>query len=137
MADCKPYSFPMAVKPTSSSLNDDLPFSNPSLYRSIVGGFQYLIITRPDLAFAMNFSCQFMHQPLASHFVMVKRLLRYLKGTLGYASDWAGNSLDRRSTTRFYIFLDPNLVSWSAKKQPTVARSSTEAKYRALAQTAT
>ncbi|XP_028064201.1 uncharacterized protein LOC114267360 [Camellia sinensis] len=150
MADCKPYSSPMALKP-SSSPHDHLPCSNPFLYRSIVGGLQYLTITRPDISFAVNFACQFMHQPLVQHFVMVKRLLRYLKGTLGYGlqfspgpltlhafsdSDWAGNSLDRRSTTGFCVFLGPNLVSWSAKKQPTVARSSTEAEYRALAHTA-
>ncbi|XP_028106196.1 uncharacterized protein LOC114305326 [Camellia sinensis] len=126
MADCKPYSSPMAFKPTSSSHNNDLPFSNPSLYRSIVGGLQYLTITRPDLAFAVNFACQYMHQPLVRHFVMVKRLLRYLKGTLGYGlqfslgpltlhafsdSNWAGDSLDKRSTIGFCIFLGPNLVS--------------------------
>ncbi|XP_028098424.1 uncharacterized protein LOC114298117 [Camellia sinensis] len=151
MAECKPYSSPMSFKSTSSSPNDNLACSNPSLYRSIVGGLQYLTITRPDLAFAVNFACQFMHQPLVRHFAMVKRLLRYLKGTLGYGlqfspgpltlhafsdSDWAGNSLDRRSTTGFCVFLGPNLVSWSTKKQPTVARSSTEAEYRALAHTA-
>ncbi|XP_028118901.1 uncharacterized protein LOC114316440 [Camellia sinensis] len=151
MADCKPFSSPMALKPASSSPNDNLPCSNPSLYRSIVGGLQYLTITRPDLAFAVNFACQFMHQPFVQYFVMVKRLLRYLKGTFGYGlqfslgpltlhafsdSDWARNSLDRHSTTGFCVFLGPNLVSWSAKKQPTVARSSTEAEYRALAHTA-
>ncbi|XP_028117081.1 uncharacterized protein LOC114314794 [Camellia sinensis] len=145
MADCKPYSSLMAFKLASSPPNDDLPFSNPSLYRSIVGGLQYLTITRLDLAFAVNFACQYMHQPLVRHFVMVKRLLRYLKDTLGYGlqfspgpltlhaildSDWVGDFLDRRSTTGLCVFLGPNLVTWSAKKQPTVARSSTKAEYR-------
>ena len=82
----------------------------------------------------------------------VKRILRFLKGTLtqglwfkkgsldltAYSdADWAGCTFDRRSTTGFCVFLGPNLVSWNAKKQPTVARSSTEAEYRALAHTAT
>ncbi|CAL5401450.1 unnamed protein product [Camellia sinensis] len=149
MSHCKPYASPMATK--SSSFHDsDLPFAQPALYRSIVGALQYLTITRPDIAFAVNSACQHMHAPLVSHFNAVKRLLRYLKGTLhkglqfqpgplvltAYSdSDWAGNALDRRSTTGFCIFLGPNLVSWSAKKQPTVSRSSTEAEYRALAQT--
>lgn len=50
-------------------------------------------------------------------------------------ADWAGDSTDRRSTTGFYVYLGLNLLSWCAKKQPTVARSSMEAEYRALAHT--
>lgn len=51
-------------------------------------------------------------------------------------ADWAGDPTDRRSTSGFCVFLGSNPITWSAKKQPTVARSSTEAEYRALAQTA-
>lgn len=92
-----------------------------------------------------------MHAPKQSHFVAVKRVLRYIKGTLHQGlhfvpgpltltafsdADWAGDHLDRRSTTGYYLFLRSNLISWCAKKQHTVARSSTEAEYRALAHTA-
>ena len=87
---------------------------------------------------------------MTSHFTSVKRLLRYLKGTVSYGlhftpgplllnaysdSDWAGNVIDRWSTSGDYVYLGPNLISWSAKKQPTVSRSSSKAEYRALAQT--
>lgn len=52
-------------------------------------------------------------------------------------ADWAGDPMDRRSTSGFVVFLGSNPISWCAKKQPTVARSSTEAEYRAMTQTAT
>ncbi|XP_028051179.1 uncharacterized protein LOC114255829 [Camellia sinensis] len=146
MTYCKPASSPLSAKPTVSS--SDVPFTNPAVYRSLVGGLQYLTITRPDLAFAVNQACQYMHNPSQAHFALVKRLLRFVKGSLQCGltfssgafdlhvfSDavWAGSPCDRRSTFDFCIFLGSNLVSWAAKKQPTVARSSTDAEYRAMA----
>ncbi|KAM2004081.1 hypothetical protein ACFX15_027573 [Malus domestica] len=124
---------------------------NPTEYRSIVGGLQYLTWTRLDLAFAVNQLCQFMHSPREQHFQAAKRVLRFLKGsvsqglwfTKGHVDlsaysdvDWAGSTFDRRSTSGYCVFLGPNLISWNAKKQSTVARSSTEAEYRSLAYTA-
>ncbi|KAM2192422.1 hypothetical protein ACFX1Q_028113 [Malus domestica] len=55
---------------------------NPTEYRSIVGGLQYLTWTRPDLAFAVNWLCQFMHSPREQHFQAAKRVLRFLKGSV-------------------------------------------------------
>lgn len=149
MHTSKPLSTPMV--PHNHPIDTSL-FSDPTFYRSIVGGLQYLTFTRPDIAYSVNFVCQHMHQPSNFHFQLVKRILRYVQGTLDHGirllshtitnlyafsySDWGGCPLTRRSTTRFCTFLGPNCVSWSAKKQPTVARSSTEAEYRAMASAA-
>ncbi|KAJ4771019.1 Gag/pol [Rhynchospora pubera] len=148
MLASKPTASPMVVN-TSLSIHDGDPMENPSLYRMIVGALQYATRTRPDIAFAVNKVSQFMHSPSTSHWDAVKRILRYINGTLTHGltlkpstnpilhaysdSDWAGCKDDRRSTSGYAIFLGPNLISWSAKKQTTVSRSSTEAEYRALA----
>ncbi|MCI48290.1 retrovirus-related pol polyprotein from transposon TNT 1-94, partial [Trifolium medium] len=103
-------------------------------------------------AFSVNKVCQFMAQPLESHWKAVKRILRYLKGTLSHGFllapssttvpfslraysdvDWATDQDDRHSTSGSCIYFGPNLVSRRSKKQPLVARSSTEAEYRSMA----
>jgi hypothetical protein len=132
--------------------DDGQPYSNPQQYRSIVGALQYLTFTRPDIAFSVNQACQFMHNPMVSHVVAVKRILRYLKGTLhlglhfhlgplhlqAYSdADWAGDPNDRRSVSGSLVYFGSSPISWASKKQHTVSRSSTEAEYRALAITAT
>jgi histone deacetylase 1/2 len=133
------------------SLIDGTPLGSEdnTQYRSIVGALQYLTLTHPDLAFSVNKICQFLHAPTTEHWTAVKRILRYVKDTLKLGitftkssstllsafsdADWAGDLDDRRSTGGFAIFVGPNLVSWSARKQETVSRSSTEAEYKALA----
>ncbi|XP_043704477.1 uncharacterized mitochondrial protein AtMg00810-like [Telopea speciosissima] len=146
MTDCKPILTPMSTTSTDSG---GALMTDPTKYRSIVGALQYVTLTRPDVSFAVNRVCQFMHSPTEDHWTQVKRILRYLKGTstLGLFlekshnptlqafsdADWAGNSSDRRSTGGFAIFLGPNLLSWTSRKQKTVARSSTESEYKALA----
>ncbi|XP_020686929.2 uncharacterized protein LOC110102791, partial [Dendrobium catenatum] len=125
---------------------------NPELFRQLVGALQYLTITRPDISYVVNLLCQAMHTPLQHHFQGLKHLLRYVKGTTDFCmqlrssslsmrayadSDWAGDPFDRKSTTGYCLFLGDNLISWCVKKQPTVARSSTEVEYRALATAAT
>ncbi|GMP66044.1 hypothetical protein CsSME_00026569 [Camellia sinensis var. sinensis] len=150
LSACKPCSSPISVKP-STPPNASLPFDNPALYRSLVGALQYLTITRPDLSLAVNQACQHMHAPTVGHFAAVKRILRFVQGTLPHGlhytpstfdlhgfsdANWAGDIHDRKSISGYCVFLGNNLVSWSAKKQATVSRSSTEAEYRALAHTA-
>ncbi|XP_042984742.1 uncharacterized mitochondrial protein AtMg00810-like [Carya illinoinensis] len=129
-----------------------LDFDDPSLYRSLVGALQYLTITRSNITHAVSVVSQFMHKPSISHFQAVKRILRYVKGTLRFGlsftlssslellaysdADWAGCPDTRRSISGYVVYFGGNLVSWSSKKQPTVSRSSCESKYRALALTA-
>ncbi|KAI5321215.1 hypothetical protein L3X38_030286 [Prunus dulcis] len=136
-------------KPHSSVLrNEGSLLTDPTQFRSIVGALQYLTFTRPDIAFAVNSVCQFMQAPTDVHVGLVKRILRYLHGTLEYGltfttgstsltgycdADWAGDPNSRRSTTGYVVFLGNNPVSWSSRKQSSVSRSSTEAEYRALA----
>jgi hypothetical protein len=106
-------------------------------------------LTRPDIAYAVQQLCLHMHSPHDVHVAMMKRVLRYVKGTpnigiqlrpssspslTAYSdADWAGCPDTRRSTSGFYIFLGDALVSWSSKRQTTVSRSSAEAEYRAVA----
>lgn len=150
MTECKPVSTPLPLRSIAMT-NDDILLADPLEYRSIVGGLQYLTITRPDLAYATNLLCQKLQHPTIADFHKLKRVLRYVKGTAhlgiflhsnsstalyGYSdADWAGCADTRRSTTGFCTYLGSNLLSWSAKKQPTVSHSSTEAEYRALAST--
>jgi len=148
MFECNPINTPMMSSCKLSRQGSDTSHDN-SLYRSL----QYATITRPEIAYSINKVCQFMSQPLESHWVAVKRILRYLKGTLNYGlklfpapihkplplhvfcdADWAADPDDRRSTSGAAIFFGPNLISWWSRKQPVVARSSTEAEYRSLAQ---
>ena len=136
-----------------SKAGNDL-LQDPTMYKSVVGALQYATITRPEISFAVNEVCQFMSRPLVSHWIAVKKILQYLKGTLHFGlrflqaslhqplslhaycdADWAADPNDRRSTSGAAIFLGPNLISWWSRKQQVVARTSTEAGYRSLAQT--
>ncbi|XP_068309693.1 uncharacterized mitochondrial protein AtMg00810-like [Pyrus communis] len=150
MLDSKPAVTPCL--PYNWLLKDDgQPFNNPSLYKNIVGALQYLVFTRPDIVFSVHQVSQFMQVPMIYHFTAVKRILRYLKGSLTHGiryssgelilkafsdADWARNPNDRWSTTGLVVFLGNNPIAWSSKKQQTVSRSSTEAEYRALSSTA-
>jgi len=147
MLHTKPTITPLDIKLRLDSSSK--PFPTFTTYQKIVGKFIYLTITRPDITFVVSLLSQYMHAPTSQHLDLMKRILRYLKGTIsrgivmtrnrhtniiGYTdSDWTGNALDRRSTTGYCMFVGGNLVSWKNKKQQVVTRSSAEAKYRAMA----
>ncbi|RVX14187.1 Retrovirus-related Pol polyprotein from transposon RE1 [Vitis vinifera] len=150
MMECTPINTPMALKFIITSF-DEQPI-DPTPYRQLVGSLQYLTFTRPDIVHAVNKACQHFQAPTKADLRAVKRILRYLKGTMEHGirffkqsslhltgfcdADWAGCTNTRRSTSGYCIFLGANCISWSSKRQPTVSRSSAEAEYRSLASSA-
>ena len=122
-----------------------------TLYRQLVESLIYLTVTCLDISYAAHLVSQFMAVPKSPHYVVVLRIIRYLKGTIfddlhfsshssltlqAYSdADLAGDPTDRRFTTGYCFFLGDFLISWKSKKQTVVVRSSTKAEYRALAAT--
>nr|GEZ55218.1 putative ribonuclease H-like domain-containing protein [Tanacetum cinerariifolium] len=118
-------------------------------YRSMISSLMYLTSSRPDIMFAVCACARFQVTPKVSHLHAVKRIFRYLKGKthlglwypndspfdlVAYSdSDYAGASLDRKSTTGGCQFLGCKLISWQCKKQTVIATSSTVAEYVAAA----
>ncbi|XP_019149841.1 PREDICTED: uncharacterized protein LOC109146641 [Ipomoea nil] len=76
-------------------------YDDPAQYRSLVGALQYLTITRPDLFFAVNQLCQHMHAPTVSHWEQLKRVLRYVKGTVTF-----GLQIRKSSSKKIHAFSD-------------------------------
>ena len=127
MTDCKPCSTPVD---TQAKLSD--PVADPTAYRSLAGALQYLTFTRPDLTYAVQQICLHMHDPRESHLAALKRLLRYVRGTVDLGlvlhrsssaelmvytdADWADCPDTRRSTSGYAVFLGDNLVFWSSKR---------------------
>ncbi|GJT04193.1 uncharacterized mitochondrial protein-like protein [Tanacetum coccineum] len=138
---------PIDAKAKYTPTDGDL-LPDPSLYRIIVGRLVYLIVTRPDISYAIHIVSQFVYAPTMVHWVAVLHILKYLRGTQfqtllipstsaldmrAYCdSNWAGDVVSRKSTTEFCIFLGDSLISWKSKKQDVLSKSSTEAEYRAM-----
>jgi len=147
MAECKPCSTPVDTNPKLSV--DGPRVQDATDFRSLAGALQWLTFTRPDIAYAVQQVCLHMHDPREPHLAALKRILRYIRGTLHLGllihpsaqaemtvytdADWAGCPDTRKSTSGYAVFLGDNLVSWSSKRQKTVSRSSAEAEYRAVA----
>ena len=152
MVDCKPRATPCDLDADKMKCDDSEELGDAKLYRCIVGSLIYAMTgTRPDLCYVVTLLSQHMSKPTKAHLNMAKKVLRYIKGTLNYRlkftkcvddvklvgcsdSDWGGSE-DRRSVTGygFQLNTDGPLVSWKSKKQQTVALSTCEAEYMALA----
>ncbi|GJZ39733.1 ribonuclease H-like domain-containing protein [Tanacetum coccineum] len=147
MLNCNPCRTPID---TEKKLGPEgSPVTDPTLYRSLAGSLQYLTFTRPDLSYAVQQLCLYMHDPREPHLNAMKRVLRYLRGTtdlglqlfrsttsqlIAYSdADWAGCPATRRSTSGYCVFLGDNLLTWSSKRQDTLSHSSAEAEYRGVA----
>jgi hypothetical protein len=147
MANCKPVATPTDTK-SKTSAADGKPIDDITAYRSVAGALQYLTITRPDIAYAVQQVCLHMHAPRYVHHTMLKRILRYVKGTTSLGiqlrtastpmitaysdTEWVGCPHTRRSTSGLCVFFGNSLISWSSKRKTTVSRSSAEAEYRAI-----
>ncbi|KAH9792467.1 hypothetical protein KPL71_004134 [Citrus sinensis] len=115
------------------------------MYRGMIGSLLYLTASRPDIMFSVCLCARFQSCPKESHLLAVKRIFRYLSGTIDIGlwyprgthidltcfsdADFAGYKVDRKSTSGTCYILGHSLVSWFSKKQNSVALSTTEAEY--------
>jgi hypothetical protein len=148
MLNCKPAVTRVDTKDKVPAV-DGTPLMDKTLYRSINSALQYLTLTIPELAYAVQQACLHMHAPHDVHWSFIKRILRYDCGTTSHDillrapkstaltaytnADWAGCPDTGRPTSGFCVFLGDTLVSWSSKRQVVVSRSSAEAEYRGVA----
>ncbi|KAH9150574.1 hypothetical protein LEN26_004051 [Aphanomyces euteiches] len=138
--------------PTEDQTKSEAYAAMHASYRQGVGSLMYLMLgTRPDLAYAVQSLSRFLNRPGKKHFGEMKRIMRYVAGTMNYGllyrgseldlcgytdSDYAANPDNRRSVSGYCTFVGKCLVSWASQTQRIVAQSTTEAEYIALAQAA-
>jgi hypothetical protein len=145
MVGCKPIFVPLDQ---NGKLSVDVGevLEDATMYRKIMGNFIYMTITRTDLNYTVGLESQFMQVPQKPHLDGVRHTLRYVSATTDYGffyevstklqvhgyidANWAGSISDMRSTNDFMFSFGSVAVTWSSKKQLTVALSSIEAEYR-------
>ena len=130
MRDCKACDMPVNVGLSFTDEGDN--FSDSSLYRTIIGSLQYLTYTRPNISFVVNKLSEFLSTPKIQHWTAYKRLLRYLKGTIGLGllftsnvsdlalivytdADHVGCKVTRKSTSGICVFLGLDLLVWNSR----------------------
>ena len=144
LVSCKTIKTPMLTNVHLDADEKGKPFDQKK-YRSMIGSLLYLCASRPDIILSVCMCARFQANPKESHHIAVKRILRYLAHTptlglwypkgaqfdlVGYSdSDWAGDRVDRKSTSGTCHFLGRSLVCWASKKQNCVSISTAEAVY--------
>ena len=151
MSNCKPVTTPMCEGALKDMSNGDHSLSDKSSYQELLGCRLFIATrTRPDITPAVSILCRYTSKPNQVHCICLKRILRYLQGTKSFAlrisaeeddvliafcdADWAGDRVDRRSTTGVLLQLGQSTNIWKSVKQNTVALSTTEAEFVALSE---
>ena len=151
MLNCKPVATPMCSGALKDIFQTESVPADRAVYQELIGGLLFIATrTCPDIAAAVSILCQFSCAPTETHWTCLKRILRYLRGTKGHAlplytgneqdlvafcdADWAGDRVDRRSTTGIVLQFGKRTVAWKALKQSSVALSTTEAEFLALSE---
>ena len=152
MEDSKPVCTPM-VTGCSLSANDESAAVNQPTYISMIRSLLYLTGTRPYIMHAVGIFGRFQENPKETHLQAVKRIFKYLQGTQNYGlwyprdtdltlhaytdANWVGSVDDRKSTSGGAFFMGSRLVSWFSKKQSSIALSTAEVEYVAVASSCT
>ncbi|XP_019234117.1 PREDICTED: uncharacterized protein LOC109214632 [Nicotiana attenuata] len=148
MSNAKSIGTPMSPSTNLDKDEHGIPVDETK-YRGMIGSLLYLTASRLDIMFSVCICARFQSAPKESHMTAVKRIIRYLIGTVSYGlwyprsnsfklegfsdADLAGDK-DDRSTSGTSQLLEKALISWNSKKQASVALSTTEAKYIAIGQ---
>eukprot|EP00253_Pinus_taeda_P032137 PITA_32137 len=146
MQDCRRMAMPMITNWKKIDASGDKEV-DPTLYRQLIGSLKYLVNTKPNLCYAVNTLSEFMVEPKRVHWATTKHILRYVCGTINFGlrytkgndielsgftnADWAGSSVDRKSTTWYCFDIGSGMTSSCSKKQKSVALSFAEAEYMA------
>ena len=153
MQDAKPVSTPVDTSVKTIKATDNDKCVDQQLYQSTIGSLLYLSVgTRPDITYAVSNLAKFSAILTKQHWITLKRVMRYLKGTIDFGiqyckygskecivysdADWAGDLDNRRSTSGYLFQISGGAVTWKSKKQSCVALSTAEAEYMALANAA-
>lgn len=150
MSDCKSVQTPMDLNTKLIGTTENAEILDNVPYQEIIGCLLYISqVTRPDISYVINMLSKYNKKPEMQHWVALKRVMRYLKGTLDYRlsykqnceetmahgycdADWASSGDDRRSCTGYTFLFQGGTISWNSRRQPTVALSTTEAEYMSL-----